>query len=852
MSRTGVGCRVMIDGLQLDDGCIDWGAGTWVDPWTEQRRNQAHNPRAVAAGGGYVGTGGEVVTFVPGWDGFESAARVTIATSSACANRVLIDGYQPNTTYRIRGKYRPGRNSGSSYVEIRYSVITAPANPPSKVVLPAVVANTPIDFDVTVTSHPTQAGTVNAGFVIVQPGGAGGLPFDVTGVIVEVVGTDTGGYFDGSTISPDEALRYRWTGTANASPSVQELGTFQVPGGRLPQGVSAAGGLTIAWGRDTTVDQPQASTCTFLAVDDPGGTTVLQTFRLGARVDVFADATITGGSAPAQPAFEDPSFDTEVRSASSNDTVTRSQQRTQAGGWAAKFTRPDGNRQGTVQLPPGPLQTAGTNPLAWVQLATTRPGDTWTIAAQVWVPSGIQVRMRPVLYAGPYSTAATTVGDGVTLYGSDDWLTAEVTFSPGTSSRWVGFQFDTTGGITWGEAQGTWGAAVGSWGDLEAVFVDAVTVTNPGGGNEISELVFSGRITDMEGVFDQGWQSPALSITATDFLGDLGNRYIGDEPWPKESVTQRVARIVAQAKLQTEALQVQIAPTVAGIAMAPDDVDHAAAAGLLTDVAQSVDGVLWSATHPVIGPYLRIEDPGQRMPLYQLQLVGGLIEIVPATFTGDDAPPAVSSCDVLRDPVTFTTDVSDIATRATVSWEEAGTDDEGQPTSTERTYEVIDAPAESESGTRSIHLSTQLTSEPDAARVADQLIARLAASWRITGLAVDDATVTTPDATAARMLLTLLDGVTRGGQPLVLTDLPEWSPVGTTAPIYLEGGTYTFTGGWALDLSVSRAAGIGRNVSWDELPNSTAWTWDSWDSAITWDDLRGVAAPNAAATLPTP
>jgi len=51
MSRTGVGCRVMIDGAQVDDGCIDWGSlGSWGAPWTLRRRNVATHTKGINAG----------------------------------------------------------------------------------------------------------------------------------------------------------------------------------------------------------------------------------------------------------------------------------------------------------------------------------------------------------------------------------------------------------------------------------------------------------------------------------------------------------------------------------------------------------------------------------------------------------------------------------------------------------------------------------------------------------------------------------------------------------------------------------------------------------------------------------
>lgn len=613
----------------------------------------------------------------------------------------------------------------------------------------------------------------------------------------------------------------------------------------IPEGVVASEGLVVAWGRSTTVDQPSPSTCTFTVIDEPGGSTVLETVTLGAQVDVYADAYISGGSGV--NTFTDPDFSSELRTTTNNTTATRTADG-EAGSMAARLVPVNAAQLAWVRMPPGTLQAEGTNPVAWAAIQTTLPGETWTIAARVNVPAGVTVTMRPVLYSGPYASAATVFTSAGRTTSTPGWQTLTLNFSPGTTA-WVGLYFEMTGGgPTWASIgpDATWGttAATVTWGGLSAVIVDSVQVTGPGGGTGVTVQVFSGRITDLAGSYDDGWDTPALHVTATDFLGDLGNRYIGTEPWPAEPVLDRVTRVLSLAASPgDDPIQIDVAASVAGTVMSWLDVDRRAAAGLLTDTAQSVDAVLWSSTHPVIGAYIRLEDPAERLALYQLALVGGLIVIVPIDFSEDpDAPPSLSACDILRDPVTFVNAVSDIATRTEVTWLAQVA---GPPVSTtEESVSVLNAAAELSFGTRAVKLQSLLTTAEDARVVADQLLSRLGASWRIEGLAITDADVTVPDAAAARTLLMLLNGVTRGGQALLLTDLPEWSPTGAVAPIYLEGGTYGFVGGgWDLDLTVSRAAGIGQNAAWDEIPNSTAWVWDAWSPALTWNDLRGVVAP---------
>ena len=203
----------------------------------------------------------------------------------------------------------------------------------------------------------------------------------------------------------------------------------------------------------------------------------------------------------------------------------------------------------------------------------------------------------------------------------------------------------------------------------------------------------------------------------------------------------------------------------------------------------------------------------------------------------------ISACDVLRDPVRFVLDVSDIATRTTVSWQEQTTDDEGLPAPTERTVATIDPDREIEYGTRNISVQSMLTTATDAQTCSQtRLLARSIGTWRLDGLLVADADFQVPDQQAAQILMALLDGVKRGGLLLRVTELPGWSPLGETANVYLEGGQYGFSGGgWELALTVSRTTGQGTSAAWDEL--GASWQWDQWQPALTWDELRGINGP---------
>jgi hypothetical protein len=161
----------------------------------------------------------------------------------------------------------------------------------------------------------------------------------------------------------------------------------------------------------------------------------------------------------------------------------------------------------------------------------------------------------------------------------------------------------------------------------------------------------------------------------------------------------------------------------------------------------------------------------------------------------------------------------------------------------DKTVTAVNPAAEAAAGQRRVQVSTQLSTAAAAQGVADALLGRLTAGgWRIRGLTyrVELADPLTPAGLA--LVMTILDATTRIGLPIVLTDVPSWSPAPTRAdvPLYLEGARLTNTAGaWLLELITSSAAAQGAAaIGWDQLP--AAWQWDQFDPAITWNDLRGV------------
>ena len=171
------------------------------------------------------------------------------------------------------------------------------------------------------------------------------------------------------------------------------------PGDDLTDPV-ALSGLTVVWGRDTTVDQPAPSTCSFTVADRAGGRSFLDLLHTGLSVDVTA--TGVDYPDPTVSTFLDPGFETDpIAATPQNATVGASTRRVHGGSRALQVLPVDGTRRWTVTLPPAPFVPAGTNPGVWDTIPQTEPGQTWQVGAWIWAPAGVSVTVRPVLFAGP-------------------------------------------------------------------------------------------------------------------------------------------------------------------------------------------------------------------------------------------------------------------------------------------------------------------------------------------------------------------------------------------------------------------------------------------------------------------
>lgn len=611
--------------------------------------------------------------------------------------------------------------------------------------------------------------------------------------------------------------------------------------------------LSVTWGRSTTMDQPDAATCSVTIQDLAGGVAFIDQFAIGKQIDVQAHALVY--PAPSTSTFLDPGFETSTAVAASyaNASAAIATRRHRGGAKSAELKPTDAARTYTVTFPPAPY--SGTVS-AWDAIAATTAGQSWGYGASVFLPPGAVAELRPVLFSSPSASSAVVVDKPIKITAAG-WSTVSGIFVPSQSQRRVGVVLkvyptgqrwlDLPPALAWQDA-GTLNPDTSmtpwAWIDHAAAFVDDIAVLSPAAGTDRTVLVFEGRITDLVASFDDSLGSVSVELTATDFTADTENRKVGDEPWPVETALARMQRILTAAGT---GLVGTIDSTIASTKVSYQDVDSTGAMSLLQDLAQSLDGVLWAEAHLAAGGYVHIEDPGTRAALNVLvQQPDGTVVIAQGTI-----PNAleISACDVLRAPVQWEQAVADVSTRARVTWLEQLPPDpnSGQISTTEHSVQIIDADLESSFGTRAVSVSTILQSATDANAVAARVLGRThLTDWRASGLTIDDdLSLDSPDADAASMMLDLLDGAGRNGKGLNLTDLPPWAPNAPTVGVFLEGGDYTFEAGtWTLALTVGSSKSQGKSVAWNEL--GAAWQWKQFDPNISWIDLIGTSGPGSA------
>jgi len=600
-----------------------------------------------------------------------------------------------------------------------------------------------------------------------------------------------------------------------------------------PAAAAVLSGLSITWGRSSRVDQPQPSSCVFHVLDPLHGDRLVPSLTIGRRVDVRTDTVV----------YPDPDVST-IPELLPSDLVHADRVVVAPPGTATAVA--DGTGQALLVTFPPLAYTP--NPLGWDAVPRTLPGQAWRFTATVTYPAvfcgwaGWAATVCPVAFTVPDGSDARALGPAALAA-----PTVDVTFTP-PAGVWLGLRVRVyPTGPAWAQLDGTTWAQLGAaptWEQLGTVVVTAVALLAPAAGTADSALVFSGRVTDVIASWDGG-PDATVQVIAQDWLAELANRFVGDVPWAEEPLGDRAQRIVA---LSGQPVTLVVDAGVAGLPVTYRDVDRQPATGLLQQLATSCAGALWTATHLVTGQVMRLEDIAARPAALTLRQ-NGVVHVVPSPAAAAAALP-VTACDIDAAPVRFLLDMTDTVSMVNVTWREQTTDPGPPPVlrPTDRSVELTAPDTMALIGARRLSVSTQLSTQADAAAQATTWLARSSVvAWRIEGLSWD----TTGDLGPAEIstVMQLLDGTRRNGLPILLTDLPDWAGPMTAGqdqlPLYVEGGSYDYrAGSWVLTLTTSSATGSAAG-SFPWAASEPGWRWADYDPDLAWLDLYGVTYPPA-------
>jgi hypothetical protein len=343
--------------------------------------------------------------------------------------------------------------------------------------------------------------------------------------------------------------------------------------------------------------------------------------------------------------------------------------------------------------------------------------------------------------------------------------------------------------------------------------------------------MFGGTVTDLDAEWDAFGAVWRTRLIAAGPLADLGREWVGDTPWPQESDSARVDRV-----LTLVAAPHNVDPAILGPEMLGTDVDHRTALDYAQSVAQDALGVLWEQPADAATP---IRYAPQRVRAWDAVAIvwsevqqGMTWATMPADLTWDavamaapnDAVPALDlDCTEVLADVVLSSRVGDHVGQVTVLW--------GPPADpgAERAAETVG------DGTPAVRLDTQLATAGGALQVADTVWrARREPLWRLTRLTVPTDTLPPARVQQIRGALTV-------GTRLTVT-LPAGAPAGSRWEGYLEGWRHELADGrHDLILATSERGMTEPADRWQDVPPQTAWA--TLPADLLWDDALDMGGP---------
>lgn len=342
--------------------------------------------------------------------------------------------------------------------------------------------------------------------------------------------------------------------------------------------------------------------------------------------------------------------------------------------------------------------------------------------------------------------------------------------------------------------------------------------------------LFAGTITDLQAELDPTRTHPwRTRITAAGPLADIGRAIVGDEPWPQESDSKRVKRILDLVGVNTAAIH----DGVIGPAILAKDVDRQSALDQAQNVAADAFGVLWEQPadpdHPIRYSPQRLrtwtpvalgwaELPTTTWGAVDSALTWNDIDSDAFQLPGSPVALTLNAGDVIADLV-LEQRIGDLIRTVRVTYG-AETED-GDGNSIPRPQAIAG------NGTPEVGRDTQLANAIDAAALADTLWrSHREPAWLMRQIILKPLEDMAPAVAAdIRAALTV-------GTRLTIDRIAYPGPFGSVWQGYLEGWTHQLTPGrHVVEMFTSERIFTEPSDRWQDIGSGLRWA----DVVVTWD-----------------
>lgn len=564
--------------------------------------------------------------------------------------------------------------------------------------------------------------------------------------------------------------------------------------------ITVLDGLSVKWGRSTRLDQPDPTTLTasIALPDDERARDALEKIAPGRRISVTA-------TSPEAPADADSNILLPERAW---DATTR------LSVWSLFLDKTPAH----VLAPQRSFIDGNDNPAAWNTLATVVAGQSFTTLLRMSIPPWTSVTVTPAYWKSPVRDDYQLDLQKYEIKSAPTFQATDAVFAwraPASAvGTYVGLKIDVTGhGARFKDLTSAFSDTPQEWESFKRLSLGSLSITSTSTGARTA-TVFDGRITSAITTWDEHLSRPVLRITGADVLTTLANKVIGAEPWPTETLSTRLARIVDATDVD---LSVVADPVPGAMLLRARDVDAAGLLDLIRESATSTGAILWPSAARGIGQFLYLEDQRNRKSLYTLRIPQTGNAWTDVNTRTNQLP----ASGLLRAGVNMCRDTTDLATEVIVRWESAILNENQELEWATHEERATDPERVATYGARTLSISTQLTSQAEAIALAVYyLTATAPGGWTIPAITLNDAL----DVVPTRVLMSTLDASTRIGLPIVITDCADWIPGSPNIPVYLDGGTITREHGhWVHDLTLTRASTASHSTTWKEMPLHALW-----------------------------